>query len=97
MQNVGSLSAYLAQDLMLRHDAREASQMATWIIEKVLGLSRIQVILEAGKPATDKQLEQIQDILRELRTGRPLQYVLGEAPFMDLVLQVDERVLISPT
>lgn len=94
MHTVGSLSAYLAQNLGLRHDPREAGNMATWIVEKVLGLSRVQVILEAGKPATEAQFEQIQSILGALRSGRPLQYVLGEAPFMDLELQVDERVLI---
>lgn len=92
--NVGDLTAYLVGDLSLRHESREAASMATLVLQHVLGLSRMDLILEANRAVQPNQVEDVQQILGDLRAGRPVQYVLGSTVFLDLVLEVDESVLI---
>lgn len=41
-----------------------------------------------------EKLRELETLEKDLYRGRPVQYCIGEACFMDLVLYVDERVLI---
>jgi len=94
IQTRGELAAYLTEDLTLRHGQREAAQMAAWILEDSFGWTRVDVILEAEQDVPMEAVAQVQGILRRLREGEPLQYILGKATFLDLELTVDPRVLI---
>lgn len=61
---------------------------------KVFGMDR-QALAVRGADAADKALlERYLALARERAEGRPLQYILGLWPFMDLELEVGEGVLI---
>jgi release factor glutamine methyltransferase len=76
------------------YDNREAANIADMVIEHVTGQRKIERIIYKDIPVNAEQQEQIQKISGELLRQRPVQYVLGEAWFMDLKLRVNERVLI---
>ena len=76
------------------YDNREAANIADMVIEHVTGQRKIDRIVYKDIPVNTKQQEQLQKITGELLQHRPVQYVLGEAWFMDMKLRVNESVLI---
>lgn len=79
--------------LLTLYDERESSNIVMIWLEERMSLRPISNEVFAKEiPAED--LEKLRSELDELLAGRPLQYVLGYAWFMDMTLSVDERVLI---
>lgn len=73
-----------------RYGEREAHNIARLLVEDGLKCSLFQperLLPKAG-------MEQFEEMLLQLRQGRPIQYVLGEAHFYGLRLEVNEAVLI---
>jgi release factor glutamine methyltransferase len=67
---------------------------AACLIKMIFGLDRQQLILRSGEPADDGKKEEYFQKIEERASGRPLQYILGRWPFLDLELAVGEGVLI---
>jgi release factor glutamine methyltransferase len=76
------------------YDHREAANIADMVIEHVTGQRKIDRIVYKDLPVNTEQQEQLKKITGELLKSRPVQYVLGEAWFMDMKLRVNENVLI---
>ncbi|HTH29970.1 MAG TPA: peptide chain release factor N(5)-glutamine methyltransferase [Lacibacter sp.] len=81
----------LRQALTAVHETSEAEVMAAFVIEHVAKKKIQQVKQEA---VTADEAQQINAILQQLLAHRPLQYVLNEAWFYGLKLEVNESVLI---
>ena len=64
------------------------------IILEGFGMDRLRLFTSQRDQAPAEGLAKTEGILSERLSGRPLQYVLHRAYFMDLELFVDERVLI---
>ncbi|MEZ5276315.1 MAG: peptide chain release factor N(5)-glutamine methyltransferase [Opitutaceae bacterium] len=67
---------------------------AELIVGHCLGLDRMQLYLQFERPLTEPELVPIREKVRRRGLREPLQYVLGTAPFHDLMLKVDSRVLV---
>lgn len=76
------------------YDPREATLIADMVMEHVTGRPRTQRLLHGSDSLTDGQVLAWRRCVDELLRWRPVQYVLGEAWFAGMRLQVDERVLI---
>lgn len=68
----------------------ESRQIAEMILE-YHGVSRNSLIVEPGATLDITNLE---DIIKQIETWRPVQYIIGSAEFMDMSLEVAEGVLI---
>ncbi len=64
------------------------------MIEHYLGLDRFVLALEPYYTITKEEEQPLFEGLSQLKLEKPLQYILGEAHFMDLTLAVNEHVLI---
>lgn len=64
------------------------------LFEKAFGLDRQERILQSSKEADAQKAQACFSMARERAAGRPLQYILGEWPFLDFTLKVGEGVLI---
>lgn len=64
------------------------------LFEKMFGLDRQQRILQSSAEAEAEKTAQYLAFARERAGGRPLQYILGEWPFLGMVLEVGEGVLV---
>jgi len=53
-----------------------------------------ETLLNPDQPPATPVIAQINDIVTELRTGKPIQYVLGYTFFCDLRIEVNSNVLI---
>ena len=73
------------------YDAAEAKQIAEMLVLAKGNISRNDLIIEPNKELIITDLE---TILAELRSWRPVQYIIGHADFRDMELEVREGVLI---
>lgn len=67
---------------------------AACLFRNVFGLDRQSLVIHSGEPAEAEKTERYLGLVRERADGRPLQYILGSWPFMELTLEVGEGVLI---
>lgn len=59
-----------------------------------LGTKRLDLYLQFDRPLSSEELERFKPLLKRRAGREPLQYIVGTAPFRDLVLKVDQRVLV---
>jgi release factor glutamine methyltransferase len=84
----------LLSTLQTQYDQREAANIADIVLEHVTGWTKIDRVVNKHLPLLDHHVRDIERYSGELATGKPMQYVLQEAWFMDLRLFVNEHVLI---
>jgi release factor glutamine methyltransferase len=70
-----------------RHQAR-------WLCETACGVYGDEFLAVLDTPATQRGVAHLDAMLARLRSGEPLQYVVGQWPFRKIELLVDQRVLI---
>lgn len=80
--------------LLSYYDTREATQICDWVLEHVSGKKRIDRLIDKETLLTADQQLRLTQIIAELQSHRPIQYVLGEAWFAGLKIFVNEAVLI---
>lgn len=80
--------------LALLYNKREAANICDWVLEQVTGKKRIDRLIYKQVSLPEDQVIRLQQILAELQTHRPVQYVLGEAWFAGMRFFVNESVLI---
>lgn len=73
------------------YDVSEAKQIAQMLIIAKGNISRNDLIIEPNK---DIEISDLDSIIAELRSWRPVQYIIGYADFRDMELEVREGVLI---
>lgn len=76
---------------LLENGIDEPSE-AEWIVSLILDIKRNE--LNTENLVTPKYIEQIEKIVQERITGRPLWYCIGNVDFYGYKINVDERVLI---
>ncbi|MCY1713836.1 peptide chain release factor N(5)-glutamine methyltransferase [Caproiciproducens galactitolivorans] len=67
---------------------------AACLFQKVFGYNRQELAVHDGEPAQEPKIGEYTALIEERAQGRPLQYILGKWPFMELELLVGEGVLI---
>lgn len=77
-----------------RGGIERASFEAAELLAHALGKERLALYLEPERVLTLEERARFRELVKRRRAGVPLQYLLGQAEFMDLRLRVDERVLI---
>ncbi|MBN1863615.1 MAG: peptide chain release factor N(5)-glutamine methyltransferase [Victivallales bacterium] len=81
------------RETMIRHPSvsREDSEV---LISQVLGIPRLELVLHDGRELSEDETDSISSMVTRRDGGEPLQYILGEAPFRNLMLSVGTGVLI---
>src|SRR5690349_13048912 len=82
--------------MSLKHlyDEGELSQIIFLVLEHVKKISKTDMLLKKDETITIEEANVFSKLLSELKTFKPVQYVLGEAWFCGLKLKVNENVLI---
>jgi release factor glutamine methyltransferase len=94
IQTIKDIRPFLTRELAGIYPDTETGAFANIIIRK---LARTPGMHISGLPEshlTQKQVAQILSICRELKTGKPLQYVMGETSFYNCTIKVNGETLI---
>ncbi|MCX6326203.1 MAG: peptide chain release factor N(5)-glutamine methyltransferase [Bacteroidia bacterium] len=95
IQTIKDIRFYLAKELEEIYQETEISALASIIIKTVLGIKKLHQLFNiTGQPVTSGQAGRIIDICKELKTGKPIQYILGETTFYDCIIRVNNATLI---
>ncbi|HEX8426178.1 peptide chain release factor N(5)-glutamine methyltransferase [Hymenobacter sp.] len=94
MSTLRQLSLTLASSLEAVYPASEADSIAGLVLEHLLGVTPLQRRMQAQEPVPEEVEEQLPALQARLLQHEPLQYVLGEAWFMDMTLEVTPATLI---
>lgn len=85
------LSQKMAKELTSLYPENEASTLVEWLLEYHLGLRRVDMMhfLEENDLPDDLYKD-----FERLKTGEPIQYILGQGPFYGREFEVTEDTLI---
>jgi release factor glutamine methyltransferase len=64
------------------------------LLSKVLGLGRVQLVIDADRPLEKAELAAYKGLHQRRRAGEPVAYLLGTREFYGRPFRVDRRVLI---
>lgn len=90
MSNYNELVKQWANELTL-YSPEEANNLIHWLLEYHLGLRKVDGLNEVKE---DSLSEDLFEDLQRLKSGEPVQYIIGKAPFYGRDFFVDESVLI---
>jgi len=76
------------------YDDREAATIAGMVMESITGRSKMDRWLQKNEPLSIEDVKQLEQYTNELLSGKPVQYVLGQAWFAGMCLAVNEHTLI---
>ncbi|WP_443947251.1 peptide chain release factor N(5)-glutamine methyltransferase [Pedobacter sp. AW1-32] len=91
---LGELEKHFVLELRHLYDDSEAQELFSLAAEHVLEVSTTKLRMLKPVFLPLDQLNALRNILNELKNGRPIQHILGEAHFYGLVFKVSKNVLI---
>ena len=94
METVDNIIPSFRKELASIFQDREVVSWAYLSIEHLLGYSRSDCIIHANRSIDAKISEKLNQIIFELKTKKPLQYILGETEFYGFKLKVNKNTLI---
>ena len=94
IQTIKDIRSYLSKELEVIYQEPEISALTNIIIKTVIGISKLHQLYMTEQPVTNWHAGRIIDICKELKTGKPIQYILGETNFYDCIIRVNSATLI---
>lgn len=90
---IGSLDAYF-QHTLQNIEERESVFIRKWIWEGLYNIPAFEVHLRRDQKLSESEILKGHFAVKQVLAGKPIQYIVGEVPFLDVVLKVNESVLI---
>ena len=94
MEKVSNILSYFREELSAVADEREITSWYYISIEYLLVYNRSDCIINSNQVLNKSQLSKIKQIVAELKTHKPIQYILGKTEFYGLKIKVNEHTLI---
>jgi release factor glutamine methyltransferase len=94
IQTIKDIRFYLASELAAGIREPELTSIINIVIREVLGISSLNAFMMNDYPVSGEHLERIINFCKELKDGRPIQYVLGETFFYDCRIRLKGVELI---
>ncbi|KIO77778.1 hypothetical protein TH53_07605 [Pedobacter lusitanus] len=92
--NFKQLEQYFINELSSLYDGEEAKQLFYLVVEQVSGWNRTQLLINMTESLSAELTLTYDDVLLELKQGRPMQHIFAVAWFYGLRFKVSEAVLI---
>ncbi|MGD0341148.1 MAG: peptide chain release factor N(5)-glutamine methyltransferase [Bacteroidales bacterium] len=93
IQTIKDIRLYLEEELSGLYPETEIIAF-TNIIKTKFRFTKLQMFAFPENPLTGKQASEIKSICRELKTRKPIQYIIGETSFYNCIIKVNPSTLI---
>jgi release factor glutamine methyltransferase len=94
IQTIKDIRFYLSRELAGIYNEPEIRVLADILIKTVTGTTKLHDLYDKSYVITEKQVEKFLGIAEELKTGRPIQYIIGETTFYNCAIKVNNSTLI---
>jgi release factor glutamine methyltransferase len=94
IQTIRDIRLFLTKELELIYHDQEISVLANIIIKTVFPSTKLHQLYMPDQKVTINQSLRIIEICNELKTGKPIQYIIGETVFFDCLIKVNNATLI---
>jgi release factor glutamine methyltransferase len=94
LKTIKEIRLYLTKELKEMYKEPEISALANIIIKTVIGVTRLHQLYMPEHQVSYDQAELVFDICKELKTGKPIQYIIGETIFYNCSIRVSGATLI---
>jgi release factor glutamine methyltransferase len=94
IQTIKDIRLFLAGELKGIYSEHEISAMTIIIIKTLFRFSKLHALAFPESPVTKKQVSEVTRICTELKTGKPIQYIIGETGFYNCTFRVNNETLI---
>jgi len=89
-----TLKQQFKTELAGQYENIELSSLLSILFEHITGWNQINQVVNKDENLTQSNIDALQNALKALKEGRPIQYITGKAWFMGNNLLVNENVLI---
>jgi release factor glutamine methyltransferase len=94
MESVKDVFAQYRDALQELYGPNETESLTLLALSEITGFSRAKIKAFPERELTEKQSITLSETLGQLKTGKPIQYILGETEFYGLPFKVNPSVLI---
>ena len=94
MKKLCDILPYFIKELESYMNKNEIISHSYIVIQHFLNYNRSDTIVFSNKNLTEENIFQIKDVVKELKSSKPIQYILSESFFCNLRFFVNESVLI---
>jgi len=94
IQTIKDIRFYLAKELTGIYSLLEIRVLADLLIKTVTGRTKLHQLYDDGYPVSKSEVTQIIKFSNQLKTGKPVQYILGETIFYDCKIKLNSSTLI---
>ncbi len=91
---VGDILNFFRNELTLKYEREEIDILAGYCFEEFNKITKKDLLLDPDKKVSESDLLKYNFAVKDLKRGRPIQYILGKAWFMGHEFEVNESVLI---
>ena len=91
---VQSTINYIKNELKSIYPSREIESISYILLEHILKYSKIEIRLNRSNHIEQAHLDKIRECVEELKSHKPIQYVIGETEFYELRFKVNPYTLI---
>lgn len=94
MQTVNDIKNEIKHTLSPIYNIEEINSFIYIIFEHILRYAKIDILLRKDEKIDDSDYKNITDIVKRLLKHEPIQYIIGETEFYNLIIKVNEYTLI---
>jgi len=94
IQTIKDIRFYIARELGVLYNEQEVKAVADILIKSVLNISKLHQLYDNGFRISETDALKIIDYTARLKTGEPVQYVIGETSFYNCTIRVNRSTLI---
>jgi release factor glutamine methyltransferase len=94
IQTIKDIRFYLKKELYDIYAEPEIRVLTDILIKTITGVTKLHQLYDNGYPVTINEANKIKTFARELKSGRPVQYIVGETTFYNCTIKVNGSTLI---